>query len=355
MTLKTQAARYWETLLSVHPRRSRFSLNELLEAFRSAFPHQEADPNVRERVAALLHQLAEEGVLRLPKRTNRRAYDHAERTVLPRYINRSDRPRSLPQPALLWRPELAFAHDVPKSWHDVLSAIQEWLRNGGTGAPAVAIRERSVEIFGDEKYLDGMLGTQLFSAGRLSLALLHCYLPSVPIYVEAIDLDDKRRPLLVLENLTTFDTLRRWNQRQKRYSAVAFGAGTAFVSSCRSLSSHLATAGCSGSVLYFGDLDPKGLWIPVRATRESGISIRPDEHLYFLLFQKARNKFGVQKDPFVYEAELLDWLPADVRGQAKQCLMSGRRLPQELISIYDLDQLRDLGAVKQGGNMPGLS
>jgi hypothetical protein len=336
MSPNTQAAQYWEALLSVHPRRSRFSLDELLEAFRRAFPHHEADPNVRQQLAALLHQLAQDGALRLPKPTNRRAYDHAERTVLPRYVNRLDRVRPLAKPTLLWRPELAFARDVPEAWHDVLTAIQEWLRNGGTVARPIAIRERSVEIFGDEKFLDGMLGTQLFSPGRLSLDLLRCYLPSVPIYVETIDFDSKDRPLLVLENQTTFDTVRRWNQQQKRYSAVAFGAGTAFVASCRSLSDHLTTAGCSGTVLYFGDLDPRGLWIPVRAARESGISIRPEEHLYSLLFQKAHKKYLVQKVPFVYEPSLLDWLPANVREQAAQTLMQGRRLPQELITIYDL-------------------
>jgi hypothetical protein len=239
----------------------------------------------------------------------------------------------------MWRPELAFADDVSATWHDALNAIQKWLRNGGTIAAPVALRERSVEIFGDEKYLDGLLGTQLFSPGRLSLDLLHCYLPSVPICVETIHFDSKKRPLLVLENQTTFDSLRRWNQEHRGYSAVAFGGGTAFVSSCRSLSCHLASDGCSGSLLYFGDVDPKGLWIPVRAAKESGIPVQADESLYLLLFQTARRKLVVRRDVIVYEPMLLDWLPMAVRTTAARYFESGRRLPQELVSVRDLQEL----------------
>ena len=335
MSLKTQAGHYWSVLLSSHPQRSRFGLDDLLKAFRQSFPHQQGDLNARQQLADLLQQLAEEGLLRLPKATNRRAYDHSERISLPRYASRNIL-QPLPKATRVWRPELLFANEVPDTWHDTLSLIQEWLRSGGTKAPPIALRERSVEIFGDEKYVDGLLGTQLFWPGRLSLNLLHCYLPSVPICVEAIQANGQKRPLLVLENLTTFDTLRRWNAQYQYYSAVAYGGGTAFVSSCGSLSSYLAGEGCSGQLLYFGDVDPKGLWIPVRASREIGKAIQADEGLYTLLFQKALRKPSVQRESLVYDPALLDWLPAALREPASQYFDSGRRLPQELISFHDL-------------------
>jgi len=63
----------------------------------------------------------------------------------------------------------------------------------------VALRERSMDIFGDEKYLDNMLGTKMFGVGRLTLELLRCYIPSVPIYSEAIEPGQVDRPLLVVE------------------------------------------------------------------------------------------------------------------------------------------------------------
>ena len=95
MKSSPQADHYWKVLLAAHPRRSRFRLNDLLEAFHDAFPHHEGDLNARQRLAGLLGQLAEEGFLRLPKIANRRAYDHGERTLLPRYVNRIDLPQPL--------------------------------------------------------------------------------------------------------------------------------------------------------------------------------------------------------------------------------------------------------------------
>jgi hypothetical protein len=318
------------------PQRTRIHLDHLLKAFRQAFPHHEGDLEVRRRLAALLRELAEDGILRLPKLTNRRAYDHAERIALPRYITRLDLSRPLRSQPRMWRPELAFAENMAECWHDALGAIQNWLRNGGSVAVPIALRERSVEIFGDEKFLDGLLGTQLFSPGRLSLDLLRCYLPDVPICVKTIETAGARRPLLVLENLTTFDTLGRWNAEHRCYSGVAFGGGTAFVSSCRSLLPYLAHDGCSGQLLYFGDVDPTGLWIPVRAARESGIPIQADESLYGLLFRVAEHKPLVHGDSIVCEITILDWLPSRLRKKAAECFESGRRLPQELISLHDL-------------------
>jgi hypothetical protein len=237
---------------------------------------------------------------------------------------------------MIWRPELAFAADLGVSWQGELLAIQEWLRNGGTAASPVALRERSVEIFDDEKRLDSLLGTQLFTGGRLSLDLLRCYLPSVPIYVVSAPSDGAKLPLLVVENHTTFDSLCRWNEVHRRYSAVAFGAGAAFIAACSSLQAHLSGPACSGEVSYFGDIDPKGLWIPARASCDAGIRVKPDEALYSLLFAKGRNRWPSPKEPFSFDPQVLEWLPLIFRHDAEALFKKGRRLPQELVSLSDL-------------------
>lgn len=333
--MTSDAEHFWATLTNIYPQRVRFSRANLLEAFGRAFPHSQGDLNQRERLAAILHDLAEAGHISLPRQSSRRGYDHSERTPLPRFVRRISSRRA-PRNATFWRPELAFAQNLPVNWHEELIAIQNWLRKHGGETQYVALRERSVEIFGDEKRFDGMLGTKLFAAGHLSLDLLKCYLPTVPIYVESIEADQHVRPLLVIENHTTFDTIRRWNQRHRRYSAVAFGAGTAFISSCSSLRRSLQLQGCSGVALYFGDVDPKGLWIPVRSSQGSGIDIRPERNLYELLFRKARGRFIIAHTPYPFESDLLEWLPQNLREEAAQCFDKGRRLPQEFLSFCDI-------------------
>ncbi|HYG22092.1 MAG TPA: hypothetical protein VEH04_04855 [Verrucomicrobiae bacterium] len=336
MNRSNDAQQFWDVLRLAHPHRTRFSLEHLLENFRQTFPHRRGDTDARFVLATLLGELEQSGSIRLPNKTNRRAYDHSERTSLPKHVVRCDRPIRVKQSSLVWRPELAFAPEVGSSLQTELFAIQEWFRNGGTTAVFVALRERSVEIFGDEKRLDSLLGSQLFAPGRLTLELLRCYLPSVPIYVVSVPDDGASRPLLVVENHTTFDTLCRWNEKQRLYSAIAFGAGAAFIAACESLRPHLIAPGCSGKLLYFGDLDPKGLWIPARASKDSGIEVQPDETLYNLLLLKNSTYRGPQGDSFLFDTELLNWLPSTFREEVKQCFHRGRRLPQELVSLIDL-------------------
>lgn len=336
MMISGEAARFWVALINANSHRVRFTRSDLLEAFGRALPHSQGDVNLRERLGEILNELAESGLVRLPRTSNRRGYDHSERTTLPRFVKRLDNAKET-RKQVFWRPELAFAQHLPSTWHNDLLAVQNWLRNGGLDAPIVALRERSVEIFGDEKRLDAMLGTKVFAGGHLSLELLKCYLPTIPIYIEGISPDQTDRPLLVVENHTTFDTFRKWNKQHRRYSAVAFGAGTAFVSSCQSLRAHLTANGCSGEVLYFGDVDPKGLWIPLRAIQETGIEIRPERMLYDLLFRKARTMDILAHDPFSFDPDLVQWLQADLRGEAIRYLSIGRRLPQEILSFWDIE------------------
>lgn len=336
MSRSNSAQQFWDVLCSTHPRRTQFALKHLLEAFRRVFPHRNSDTDARAVLAQLLGELEQSGTLRLPNKANRRAYDHSERTPLPKHVIRSDRPIQMNQAKVVWRPELAFATSLGPVWQAELLAVQDWLRNGGTTAVSVALRERSVQIFGDEKRLDSLLGSQLFAAGRLTLELLRCYLPSVPIYVVSLSRDGSKRSLLVVENHTTFDSLCRWNEKSRRYSAVAFGAGAAFIAACESLRPHLSAPGCSGQLLYFGDLDPKGLWIPARASLESGLEVQPDETLYSLLLAKGRIHRALPTQTISFEPILLDWLPAALREETGLHFKKGRRLPQELVSLPDL-------------------
>jgi len=336
MNRSNDAQRFWDALRTTHPRRTRFALEHLLEMFRQTFPHRHGDADVRPVLAQLLGELEQSGTIRLPNKGNRRAYDHSERTPLPKHIVRCDRPNLIKQSSLVWRPELAFASEFGSSLQTELLAIQDWLRNGGTSATFVALRERAVEIFGDEKRLDSLLGSQLFAPGRLTLELLRCYLPSVPIYVVSAPESGVSRPLLVVENHTTFDTLCRWNEKNLRYSAIAFGAGAAFIAACESLRPHLTAPSCSGKLLYFGDLDPKGLWIPARASKDSGIETQPDESLYTLLLMKGRKHRGLPREPLSFDSGLLNWLPVGLREETGRHFRNGRRLPQELVSLPDL-------------------
>ena len=80
-------------------------------------------------------------------------------------------------------------------------AINTWLskRRGA----AVPLRERSLEIFGDEKFLETRVSGPLFAPGRLTLALLETYLCWPP--VERVNLGPG--DWLLVENFTTYHSI----------------------------------------------------------------------------------------------------------------------------------------------------
>jgi len=67
-----------------------------------------------------------------------------------------------------WASQLAFlnSESITVAPDDLLKLNQFLLKEPGTQT-AVPIKERSLEIFGDEKRLDALVSTSLFRAGRL--------------------------------------------------------------------------------------------------------------------------------------------------------------------------------------------
>jgi hypothetical protein len=137
----------------------------------------------------------------------------------------------------------------------------------------VPLRERSLEILGDEKALDRLQLTDLFAPGRLALGLLAARRVAPPFHTVRVS---GGPILLVVENSDTFDSLRTALQsRPERVGLVGWGAGAAFTASVLSLD---AAAEGITDIAYFGDLDRNGLRVPATASRvaaANGLPPRP--------------------------------------------------------------------------------
>jgi len=72
------------------------------------------------------------------------------------------------------RPELSWAGSfrLTPAEVEVLRHVDRFLRDLDLDEPVVPVRERSLELTGDEKQFDGLRGSRLFAPGRLSPALL---------------------------------------------------------------------------------------------------------------------------------------------------------------------------------------
>ena len=326
------AAALLDELTNVAGRRRRLLAAEADTALCDVAPELRHDPGRRARLADLLAELAAAGLV-----TPSVSVDTSRATPLPAFVTLTGTPpRSAAVDAGVvraWRPELAWAHDMALTTDevDVLTGIQDHLRNR-TGAPVVVPhRERSLELFGDEKRLDRLSRSRLFAPGRLTFELLSCWWAPPPLAVRALDGAPDGAPVVVTENSAGW-----WSLPPvlgERAAAIAYGAGASFAQSVASL----ADLG-NRPVLYIGDLDADGVAIPARAATAAAAAGVAAPEPFTELWQAladAADTVGHPVTPVPAEvaAELADWFgPTQLAASVAELLTSGIRVAQEALT-----------------------
>jgi hypothetical protein len=318
--------------------RRKVTLVELWRIFDEVDPASRTDARRRSLLAGALTELDGAGRLRLPAGAS---YDRTERPPLPRFVwLPTDESAAPAPPPVVWHPDLSWAADarLTPTQRGALAQVNQWLHTHRDPL-VVPMRERSVEIFGQEKALDRLLGTGLFGPGRLTLELLRCRRVAPRFITERIGAGDV---LLVVENSDTFDSLVRALREAPghRVGGVGWGAGAAFEASVLSVDQASVS-----EVRYFGDVDEKGLRIPTNAADLAGRSgrppLRPAAGLYGALLRLATPQPGQRRLSPAVADQLTAWLPAEHREAVAALLVGGERLAQEAVGLAYLLRHRD--------------
>jgi hypothetical protein len=229
-----------------------------------------------------------------------------------------------------WVREMAFIAEFPILHipEDVLR-LHEFFKSGGGLSPIVPTKERSWQIFGEEKRLDELQRGQLFEEGRLTLDLLRCRnitqilaFSRAPILVRA--------PVLIVENESTFHSFCRLNHQVAIYAGVLFGDGNTVLKASDFLRD-LAQAIESSAFAYFGDLDPRGLHIPYslnRLMKKFNLAVLPAGLLYAELLKAP---LPAVRRPQPADGELIAWLPAELQDKVRDRLANFGRIAQEAL------------------------
>lgn len=335
-------SRFLEEVRSVAGGLKRVRFSNLCIAFGKVFPAL-TGLEQRRRLHELLCSLRAVGEVTLP--VGREHFDRISEPHLPHWIQlatvetRVTRcafdPASFP-----WVPELRFAATLRNPLQlEVVRRAHEFLASGGAERCMVPIKERSVELFGDEKKLDAIRKGILFRSGRLSLPLLRCYQVNPPLVWEPGP-QKKEGPVLVVENHSAFNSCVRWNEEQGEWAAVAYGSGTSFEVSAPFLQNIVSCIRWDGRLLYFGDLDPKGVMIPVRASQalvEVGLpAVSPHLGCYRRLLERAEEACLPRVGTLAIPVGCVDWLGAALTGRVAEWFEQGIRIPQELVGYEQL-------------------
>jgi hypothetical protein len=324
-------------LLSGSGGRTRVSIDAAWRVFQKLYPKLSISTEARGRLAELLANLAQQGNLRVPK--GKQGWDHTAKPPLPLWVEIAREKTIDATPGMgqvPWPPELAFAAKLKSRVHQkVLLSIRDWLASGGRKAEMVPLKERSAEIFGDEKRLDKLLKTDLFAQGALTLETMRCY----PVYPDLIwEAAGAAAPaILIVENSNTYHSFCQWNAKSKHYAACVYGNGFMIHHMCEGLLKVIQETNPQAEIHYFGDLDAAGIRIATelsRLTSQQGLPVVvPALQWYEVLldqFELVQSKLR-KVSPGAWTEKSLEWFSPSVRVRIATVFKKGFRVPQELV------------------------
>lgn len=285
--------------------RKRVTLANLRRHWLDSNPEQLQHPERDALLLAALKKLEAEGELSLPAHGS---FEQLGSPPMPKFVTlvtRSDAQPPDDWSGVSWLPELGFWTDLSASEMVTAKAINDWLLRRGGKFLRVPLRERSLEIFGDEKYLDPRVRDNALFSGRLPLDVIGAFVVPHPLPYRAANAPGK--PLLVVENHHTYWSLAEWNLQVRRYAAIVYGAGKAVGSNRQALREVIRECRGDGA-LYFGDLDPTGIMIPFRFHASGELPLHPATDFYQFILERGKQRRGVTR---VAEDEtaVKRWLP----------------------------------------------
>ena len=235
-----------------------------------------------------------------------------------------------------WEPKLAFLREFRSSiTFEDLRQLNDFLKDDVTARGIVPIKERSLQIFGDEKRLDSLLGSTLFRSDRLDLNRdLHCETVGEPLPWKRGPVEAAQQPIIVIENAATWHSYCRWNNEQKLFSAVIYGCGNRFVDGVRYLEDIFKELGGPRRIFYFGDLDPQGLVIPQEASNRAQALGWPAIEAHAWSYHQLVSLGEGRGQPWEGEtpsSTLCDWL-GECAEPVRRLFASSKRLAQEHVS-----------------------
>ncbi|NMM12411.1 MAG: hypothetical protein HHJ17_02550 [Rhodoferax sp.] len=313
----------------------RVSLDEVKRAYYAIYPEMLNSPDRQARLLQALQDLEGRGHLSLPAVGS---WERMGSPPLPKWVSLArEKPRAdAPDYSdVTWVPELGFWPKLKPIQLADAKAINDFLLRRRDSLTPVPIKERSLEIFGDEKRLEALrTGTTLFT-GRLPISAIGAFVVPPPLPYRPAPAPGK--PVLVVENHNSFWSFGEWNQTALRYSAVVYGSGEAFRSTGQALNQVLLEVGGDGAE-YLGDLDPKGVGIPLDFNRENdapGLQVHPAQDLYRWLLAHGRTREkpacrGVAAD------SATAWLGPELGETLTELWAQGLWIPQEALGFEQL-------------------
>lgn len=332
-------------LLLEKSRGRKIPLSTLREEFARERPELASSGTFRARLRTRLEELAAAGRITFPAQDGG-AWDKVGTPSLPKWVQRPAvvKPARVNPATIAWLPAMAFARKLQRTADvEVAAAINDFLVRHRHELQPVPLKERSLQIFGDEKALGRRCRAGGLFSGQLKLEAIGAFDPPPPLPYESIGVPGL--PILLLENHHTYWTFSTWNGAARRYSAVVYGAGWV-ISRCGEAVSVVLRLTGGNAVEYFGDVDPTGIRIALKLAGQvagAGLpALRPAAELYRWAFENG-TRTPLKRSPSRTQLdEAKSWLPQDMHAHLEELYAAAKRIPQESLGLDGLRAWRDL-------------
>lgn len=279
----------------------------------------------RELLYLVLCILKEKKGYSFPK--GEKGYDTFIEPYLPIWILRP-LPRKPQRPKVdLWVPELAALasqHGLKPYW----GQVNEWLKKTrNCDLDSIPVKERSFEIFGNEKLLETILASTIIKRGIVSEDIFCSYRTKEPIKFISYS---HGQPCIVIENRDTFHSFCRANDKAKIYSIIAYGCGRSFTSTWDDLQNVCSEYGCP-FIEYFGDVDKEGIKIPFEVSAKIEIPFRLAERYYQAMLETVDENRIQKAETWEDVSNYASFFPKRVREQLIHLFQQGGKIPQEAL------------------------
>lgn len=316
------------------------SKETLLLGFEKLFPEIfYSEENYYHTLMEIIEELEKEGLIELPK-----GEAHWDFNIRPKFpywvkIKRLGAKKKNNQWKLFpWHPEMIWVSQVKNlksQTYLLLKLMNDFFINHNHEKSWIPIKERSIQIFKDEKILDRLIHRKWFKE-NLSLEKLRCYKTNEPFASKTFE-GSVGNKSIIIENRDTFDSFCKANQSLDTpyYKHIIYGCGEFIKDTILWVKEFDSSI---KNIEYFGDIDINGLAIPYQLNhllKENNLSIKIDLARPFynkLIKVSEKNKFRHSGKP-KEEYPLLSFLNKADRIFIGFLFDIGERIAQEELNI----------------------
>jgi len=318
-------------------------LEEIWAAFASVYSDLPAGRERRLWLWTVLKELDGAGEITLPVRAGKQ-WERASDIPLPtkiRLASGGSTSESLDWRTFPWHPALQWVLErrfISAQHVEFLTRVNRGIVEGWFAEPE-PLKNRSLQLTGDEKLLQKFAKTKLFGPGKLNLAMLGCEREVLPIAFERISISPV---MLMFENAAPFMLARRVARETlasgtvPEFGTIAYGGGKQVLKSAEYLPTIEPKV---ESVLYVGDLDAEGLEIAGELKeRSKAVPVRPATAFHAAMLDSAAEldapdgwpaKDGQSRAIGRRASEFPD---SSIRDACMRIVQMGKRIPEEVLS-----------------------